>query len=274
MPAPATSERRTLERARHRALVIMPAYNEAESIGSVLAEFPDQASGLDVLVVSDGSTDDTAAVARAGGAIVVELPFNLGIGGALRAGFAYAMRHGYGCAVQFDADGQHDPSQIRRLLDIVEQGADLVIGSRFAPGGTVSYPVGRIRRLAMRFLSLLVRSFAGQTFSDTTCGFRAFSRPMLELFATTYPVEYLDNVEALVLACNGGFRVEEIGVNVWARRAGTPSASRASKLAYFYLRLVIVLVVTASRERTRVRRRAARDEPAARPSAVQQPVAM
>lgn len=239
-------------------LVIIPAYNEAESLPAVLAELAEQTPELDVLVISDGSTDPTATVARAAGVATLELPFNLGIGGALRTGFTYAVRHEYHRAVQFDADGQHDPMQVRPLLAGLDDGADMMIGSRFAEGGAVTYAVGRTRRVAMRALQRLVGALVGRRYTDTSSGFRAFSRPLIEFFAVTYPVEYMDSVEALVLACNAGFRVGEVGVNMRGRTGGAPSTRRL-RLVYYYIRLVIVLLTSATRERSRVARQEARE---------------
>ena len=187
-----------------RTLIIIPAYNEEQSLPAVLKELAEQTPEYDVLVVSDGSTDDTAAVARSAGVHVAELPFNLGIGGALRTGFMFAVRRHYERAVQFDADGQHDPLAVGRILAPLDDGADMVIGSRFAEGGAVTYEVSSIRRFAMNVLRKLVHLLVKQDFTDTSSGFRAFSEPMLAFFAVTYPVEYMDSVEALVLAANAG----------------------------------------------------------------------
>ncbi len=244
----ATSE----QPATRRTLVIVPAYNEEDAIGDVLDELADRVPEHDVLVVDDGSTDRTAEVARAAGVRVASLPYNLGVGGALRTGFLFAMRNGYEQALQFDADGQHDATEIGRLLAAAETGADLVIGSRFASGET-TYDVGRVRSAAMRVLRISVRLAGGQGISDTSSGFRAFSKPMLGFFARNYPVEYLgDTVEALLLACHAGFRVVETPVVMRKRASGTPS-SRRFRLIYHYVRLLIVLVTTASvRGRRRV----------------------
>jgi len=236
-----------------RTLVIIPAYNEEHSLPMVLKDLAEQLPDFDVLVISDGSVDGTAAVARAAGVNVVELPFNLGIGGALRTGFAYAARTGYERGVQFDADGQHDPEQVARLLAALDRGADMSVGSRFAEGGAVTYDVGLVRRAAMRMLRLMVRVMVGQQFTDTSSGFRAFSRPVLEFFADTYPVEYMDSVEALVLACNAGFRVDEVAVNMRGRTGGAPSTG-GIKLVYYYVRLVVVVLASASRTNRRMRR--------------------
>jgi glycosyltransferase involved in cell wall biosynthesis len=227
-------------------LIIIPAYNEAASLPRVLAELNDELPGIDVLVVSDGSTDATAAVSRSAGAAVIELPFNLGIGGALRTGFRYAVLHGYCAAVQFDADGQHDATTVRGLLAAVDAGADLVIGSRFVEGGTTTYQVGRLRRAAMRGLEFVVRCLVGRRFTDTSSGFRGFSRSMLEFFAEEYPVEYMDSVEALVIAVNGGFIVREVPAGMAGRIGGAPS-TRGWRLAYYYVRLLVVLLTSYTR---------------------------
>jgi glycosyltransferase involved in cell wall biosynthesis len=243
-----------------RALVIIPAYNEEESLPEVLKELAEQTPELDVLVVSDGSTDRTAEVARAAGVFVAVLPFNLGIGGALRTGFAFAVRNDYERAAQFDADGQHDPLALHLLFSGIDDGADMVIGSRFAEGGAVTYEVSGVRRYAMKILQRLVRVLVRREFTDTSSGFRAFSRPMLEYFAEHYPVEYMDSVEALVHACNAGFRVEEVAVNMRGRTGGAPS-TRRWRLVYYYVRLVIVLLASTTSRGQRARRTATRHDP-------------
>jgi glycosyltransferase involved in cell wall biosynthesis len=239
--------------------VIIPAWNEEAALPSTLAELAAARPDLDVLVVSDGSTDRTAELATAAGVHVAVLPFNLGIGGALRTGFAFAMRNGYERAVQFDADGQHDPLAVQALLDGLDRGSDMVIGSRFAEGGAVTYSVSGVRRQAMKVLQWLVKVLVRRRFTDTSSGFRAFSRPMLEYFARNYPVEYMDSVEALVQACNAGFRVEEVPANMRGRTGGAPS-TRNFKLVYYYVRLLIVLLASTTSRGQRARRSAQRDD--------------
>ncbi len=205
-----------------------------------------RASGTahDVVVVDDGSTDDTAKVALLGGAAVLRLPYNLGIGGALRTGFRYAVEHDYDAAVQVDADGQHDPAAIDALLAELSH-ADMVIGSRFS-GGDTGYRIGRVRRAAMRMLELTVRVLTGTRYTDTSSGFRAFDREVLEYFAQTYPAEYMESVEALVQASYEGFRIVEVPIDMNARAGGDPSTMHA-KLAYHYLRVIVTLLVRARR---------------------------
>jgi glycosyltransferase involved in cell wall biosynthesis len=214
---------------------------------SVLASLRAAVPDCDVVVVDDGSTDATAAVARAAGVVVLTLPFNLGIGGALRTGFRYAVEQGYDAGVQLDADGQHDPTMIPVLLEALDE-ADFVVGSRFAQ--TSSYDVGRTRRGAMHLLRFTMRLLSGRTFTDTSSGFRAFGRPVLEYFARSYPSEYMESVEALLAANYEGFRIAEVPVEMHQRAGGSPSAVRF-KLIYHYVRVVFTMLTRASRRRAR-----------------------
>ena len=235
-----------------RILIIMPALNEEESLRATLKELREVVDGPDILVIDDGSTDATAEVASRAGAVSAQLPFTLGVGGAVRVGLHYAQRNGYDRAVVIDADGQHDPAGITALLEALDHGADMAVGSRFA-AGTDDYPVGRTRRQAMRFLGAIVRALTGQRFSDVTSGFRAFDRPVIELLAREYPVEYLaDTVEALLLVRYAGFRVDEVPISMRPRAAGEPS-TRRFKLVINYLRLLIGILGSASR-RARLRK--------------------
>ncbi len=228
-------------------LFIIPAFNEEEALPGVLVELAEAYPGADVVVIDDGSSDATAAVARAGGAVVLQLPYNLGIGGALRTGFRYAVRKGYPRAVQFDADGQHHPDEVPALLAGLDAGADMVVGSRFSDGQP-GYKVGRLRKAAMGGLTVTMRRIAGKDFSDTSSGFRAFSRPVLEFFADTYPAEYMESVEALFTTVRAGYDVVEVPVTMRSRELGAPS-NRTWRLVYHYLRLFVVLLAAAPRSR-------------------------
>jgi glycosyltransferase involved in cell wall biosynthesis len=221
-----------------RTIVVIPAFNEEESLPAVLRQLAEVAPSLDIVVVDDGSADDTAAVVRAAGLPCVSLPFNLGIGGALRAGYRFAAEGGYERAVQFDADGQHRADQIGVLLTALDQGAHMACGSRFAVGG---YSVGRSRGFAMGLLRVAVRILTGRRFSDTSSGFRAVRQPLLDVFATEYPVEYMDSVETLVNACRAGFEVVEVPTLMRERAGGVPS-QRHLRLAYHYARLLVALL--------------------------------
>jgi glycosyltransferase involved in cell wall biosynthesis len=219
-------------------LIVIPAFNEAAALPGTIADLRAVHPEIDVVVVDDGSSDDTADVAQALGTAVLRLPFNLGIGGALRCGFRFAVRQGYQRALQFDADGQHLASEIDALLAPLDDGADMVVGVRF--GGTADYEIGRSRRVAMSVLRTLARWLTGRRLADTSSGFRAFSRPMLERFAAEYPLEYMDSVEALIMALREGYDVREVPVQMQHRAAGEAS-NRRFRLVYHYVRLLVVL---------------------------------
>lgn len=227
-----------MDRGATRTIVVIPAYNEQDALPGVLAELARVVPDHDVVVVDDGSVDDTAAIASGSGAVCVRLPFNLGIGGALRAGYRYALEHGYDRAVQFDGDGQHRADQIARLEAELDAGAHLAVGNRF---GEQHYEVSLGRRSAMALLRIGVRLLTGRRFGDTSSGFRAVRRPLLDVFATDYPVEYMDSVETLVSACRAGFDVREVPVLMSPRAGGVPS-TRNVRLVYHYARLFVVLL--------------------------------
>lgn len=228
-------------------VVLIPALNEEQSVGGVVSRV--RALGYPVCVIDDGSQDATAAVARAAGAEVLRLPLNLGVGGAIRCGFRYALEAGYDMAAQVDADGQHDPGEIPRLLAIMrERDADLVVGSRFAGGG--EYPVTRSRRFAMRVLARRASRAAHSPITDSTSGFRLVRRPLLDAFARDYPVEYLgDTVEALISAGNRGARIVECPVSMSVRAEGASSAGPLGSIWYLVRVLVAVDVLHRHRRR-------------------------
>lgn len=235
-----------------RTLIIIPALNEEASLPDVVRDLRAEVPQCDILVVDDGSEDATSQVARDAGADVARLPFNLGVGGALRAGFRYAVANGYTRAVQFDADGQHEAREIAGLLEALDSGLDLVIGSRFASEAS-TYRVGAVRGGGMYVLRAVLRVLSAQRFSDPSSGFRAFSGPLLTYFSRTYPVDYLsDTVEALLQAIYDGFSVGEIPVSMRHRQEGKPS-NRNLMLLFHFLRLLLVIVFTASRRGRRNR---------------------
>ena len=208
----------------------MPAYIEAESIGHVLDEVLDTLPGVDVLLVDDGSADRTAAIAGAFPVKVATHPFNVGVGGAMRTGFRYAASRHYDVVVQIDADGQHVAGQAPMLIDATRD-ADVVIGSRF--GNDSDYSLHPLRGLSMRMVAQLISRVVETRVTDSTSGFRAFTRPAIALFAQHYPSEYLgDTVESLVLARRAGLRVTEVGVTMRPRVAGTPSQGTVSSIGY------------------------------------------
>lgn len=223
-----------------RVLVVVPALNEEATVGDVVTDL--RAHGYDVAVVSDGSTDATAARARAAGAAVLALPVNLGVGGALRCGFRYALDRGYDAVVQCDADGQHPADQIAAVLEAqAATGAHLVIGSRFL-GADPGMDVGGNRRFAMRVLARIASRAAGRPITDASSGLRCIARPLLDEFARSYPVHYLgDTFEAIVVAGRAGYRVEEVAVTMAPRASGTSSARPLAALAFLGRALVVSL---------------------------------
>lgn len=205
-------------------VVVIPAFDEEACVGEVVIAVRGQ--GYECVVVDDASTDRTAEIAERAGATVIRLPINLGVGGALRAGFRYAVDNGAHTVVQVDGDGQHPAEQIGKLLEQLDAGEyDMVVGSRFATGG-VSSPQSRLRRSAIGVLSTTLRRRAGVTISDPTSGFRAIRDPLLTAFASDFPHHYLgDTFEALLVAGRRGYRIGEIPVAMQARQGGQPSAA-------------------------------------------------
>ena len=208
----------------------MPAFNEEASVGTVIREVFDKLPGATVLVVDDGSADSTTAVARSAGALVATLPFNLGVGGAMRTGFRYALENDYENVVQIDSDGQHDPANVPALLAGLDN-ADIMIGARFAGEG--DYAVHGPRHWAMVLYARVLSRVARTTLSDTTSGYRAWGPRAVRLFAEHYPAEYLgDTIEALVIAARSGLVVRQIPVSMRARAGGVPSHNPFKSAAY------------------------------------------
>jgi glycosyltransferase involved in cell wall biosynthesis len=231
-------------------LVAIPAYNEAMAVGDVVAEVKKAAPSAHVLVIDDASTDTTADVARDAGAEVISNVFNLGVGGAMRVGFRYARAHGYRTLVQLDGDGQHDPNALDRLLACVEDKPEpmVVIGARFAGEGDYSVP--RTRRWAMKLLAAYLSRMARVELTDVTSGFRAHNRAAIELFARTYPSDYLaDTVESLVIVVEAGGAVCQVPVAMRTRQGGSPSQS-SRKAAMYLARVLLMLLVAVLRHRS------------------------
>jgi glycosyltransferase involved in cell wall biosynthesis len=227
-----------------RTLIVMPALNEEESVAAVVREVYGKLPGVHCLVVDDGSTDDTAQRARSAGARVAELPFNLGVGGAMRVGFRYALEHGFDNVVQVDSDGQHDPAGVEQLL-VALRSSDLVLGARFAGEG--DYIVRGPRRWAMVVLSSILSRLAKTKLTDTTSGFRASGPRAVKLFADHYPSEYLgDTIESLVIASRAGCTIRQVPVAMRPRAAGTPSHNPFKAAAYLG-RVVMALVFALMR---------------------------
>ncbi|HET7745572.1 MAG TPA: glycosyltransferase family 2 protein, partial [Gaiellaceae bacterium] len=228
-----------------RVVAVVPAYNEEGAIGRLVDEIAEYQPDLDVVVLDDCSTDGTAAVAEDHGATVLRLPFNVGIGGAVQTGFRYALEQDYDAAVRLDGDGQHDPSEISKLLGPVERGeANLVIGSRFVDAnGTYRPPLAR--RLGIRVFARLVSLLGGQRVTDTTSGFVALDRVGIELFASEYPHDYPE-VESTLVALRSGLRLRQVQVDMRERETGSSSITFVRSL-YYIVKVMLALLVASLR---------------------------
>lgn len=231
-------------------LAIVPAYNEEASVGGVVREIAQLAPGFDVVVVDDGSTDRTAQTALAAGAAVVELPFNLGIGGAVQAGYIYALQHGYRMAVQVDGDGQHDPAELAPLVARLEgePAVDMVYGSRFleAEGFKSSW----VRRLGIKLFAGLLSLVTRQRVTDPTSGFRLGNRRAIELFARDYPHDYPE-VEAILMMHAHRLRTAEVAVKMRARTGGESSIN-VLRSGYYMIKVLLAVLIGLARARPNV----------------------
>jgi len=235
---------------RQELLVIVPAWNEEANVGVTVREIRSSLPEADLLVVDDGSTDDTGAVARAAGAAVLTLPYNMGVGGAMRAGYAYAQRNGYEKAIQVDADGQHNPDDILKILAGLDE-ADISIGARFAEVGT--YQATGPRRWAMVFLASVISRIARTRLTDVTSGFRAANRRAIDQYVAYYPAEYLgDTIDSLVAALHAGLTVVQVPVAMRPRMSGSPSQGFLGSAVYL-ARSVFALTLAAIRRPIRGR---------------------
>ena len=228
-----------------RTVAVVPAWNERDAIGGVVDAIQAFDSRVDVVVVDDASTDETANVAEAHGATVLRLPFNVGIGGAVQTGFKYALAHGYDVAVRLDGDGQHDPLELPKLLGPIERGeANLVIGSRFADGSG-SYRPPFARRMGIRVFARLVSLLGGQRVTDTTSGFIALDGIAIRLFAEEYPHDYPE-VEATLVALRSGLGLVQVQVDMRERETGSSSITFVRSL-YYIVKVMLALLVASLR---------------------------
>lgn len=234
-----------------RVLVIIPAYNEAETLEDVVDQLREHVPDYDVLVINDGSIDDTARIAASlDGVALVSLPYNLGIGAAMQAGYKYALRGGYDIAVQCDADGQHPVHQMAKLVAHVEAGdGDLIIGSRYV--AQTDYSPTLSRRLGKSILSRLVDMIVGGGITDTTSGFRAANRDVMAVFARYYPDDYPEP-ESLVILNKAGLKVAETSVDMQERQGGKTSIS-PHKAAYYMVKVALAIFIDIFRKFTHTR---------------------
>jgi glycosyltransferase involved in cell wall biosynthesis len=229
-----------------RRIAIVPALNEETAIAQVINEIRAYDPELEIVVIDDGSPDRTAQVARAAGAHVLRLPFNLGIGGAVQTGFRYAYENGYQLAVRVDGDGQHDPAQLAAVVDPVVRGeADIVVGSRYLGRGGEGYRSTAPRRVGIRILARVVSLLTGQRITDPTSGFQALNRKAIALFAADYPHDYPE-VEALVLLFRHRLRLHEVPIAM-RPRAGGRSSIRTLSSTYYMVKVLLALFVGSFR---------------------------
>ncbi len=229
-----------------QSLIIIPAYNEEAALPSLLAEIRQAAPGAAIAVINDCSLDHTASVARRNGALVLDLPCNLGVGGAIQAGFQYAFKRGYHYVIRCDGDGQHPPSEIPKLVEAMKSGeVDLVIGSRFLNDEETCYKSTRFRSLGIHGLAFLLTVICRTRVTDPTSGFQMLNRPLLAYFSHSYPLDYPEP-ESLALLRRQGYRFREVGTRFRARTTGTSSIKSWGAL-YYLFKVGLALIVDRAR---------------------------
>jgi glycosyltransferase involved in cell wall biosynthesis len=228
-------------------LAVVPAYNEEGTVARVITAIHERAPEFDVVVVDDGSTDATAVEAERAGAKVVRHPFNLGIGGAVQSGFTYALEHGYDRLVQIDGDGQHDPGELHKLMEAMdeERGVDMVCGSRFLTAGEYRAPLSR--RTGIRIFAVLLSRISGQRITDPTSGFRLYNRRAISLFARDYPHDYPE-VEAILMVHFHQLAMREVPVRMFQRGGGVSSISSGKSL-YYMVKVLLAIFIGLARAR-------------------------
>ena len=233
-------------------LIIIPAYNEEKSIGKVIDNIQKATRGMDIVVIDDDSSDNTVRIVREKGVRLLSHCANLGPGAATQTGYKYALKYPYDFVVQLDADGQHDPYYINDLLSILEgNAADMVIGSRFL--GSQGYEPSWIRRVGMKILAVIVSLIIGQKITDSSSGFRALKRKVVEFFANiNYPSDYQD-ADVISLAHFAGFRIKEVPVVMQEDLSGSSLLS-GSKFAYYGFKMLLSIIVTLLREKPQRRK--------------------
>lgn len=225
-----------------KVLVIIPAYNEGKNIGNVVTQLRSACPDYDYIIMNDCSKDGTEQICRENGFHYVSLPINLGIGGNVQTGYRYAKKHGYDIAVQLDGDGQHDPSQLKSLITLIENGqAHMVIGSRFIR--REGFQSSFLRRVGIRFFEKLIRLLCRQTIADATSGFRACSRDLIDFFAEDYAQDYPEP-EAVISAIRAGFKVTEVPVVMKERKTGVSSIS-SLKSIYYMIKVSLAMLISA-----------------------------
>jgi glycosyltransferase involved in cell wall biosynthesis len=233
-----------------KILVIVPAFNESDNIKATVHELQALDCNFDILVIDDGSDDQTALEAVKAGARIISLPFNLGIGGAVQTGFLYALRNGYDVAIQFDGDGQHDAQYLKTILDpLFNHQADIVVGSRFI-GPFVGWRSSAVRRIGIYFFAWLISLLTGYRVTDPTSGFRAFNAKAILAFAQNYPQDFPEP-ESIMSAQRFGLKLIEAPVQMRKRLHGY-SSIRYFKTLYYMIKVTLAIVLDMLKERKAV----------------------
>jgi glycosyltransferase involved in cell wall biosynthesis len=232
--------------ARASCLAVVPAYNEAATVAAVVEQVRRAEPTIDIVVIDDGSTDATGNCAQEAGARVLRLPFNLGIGGAVQAGFRYALENDYDYMVQVDGDGQHDAGEIAKLFDAMDRDcADMICGSRFADATGYVAPISR--RTGIHIFAFLLSRLLRRPVTDPTSGFRLYNRRAIALFARDYPHDYPE-VEAVLMLHHNRLTMCEVPVRMF-RRGGGVSSIGSGKSFYYMVKVHLALFVGLARER-------------------------
>lgn len=240
----------------NKILVIIPAYNERDNILTTYQSIVDYNNNneikYDVIVINDCSKDDTLEILRKNNIPHIDLVHNLGIGGAVQTGYKYAKKNGYDIAVQFDGDGQHDVNYIKNIVDpIISNKAEFVIGSRFVGNEENNFQSSKARRIGINLISFFIKITTGIKVYDTTSGFRAVNKDIIEIFADDYPVEYPEPITTTMLL-RKKFILSEVSVRMHERIAGE-SSIKAWKNVYYMVNVILNILVIRIRRYSRVR---------------------
>jgi len=228
-------------------LVIVPAYNEEKNIEKVVHSIKKLYPFLDLIVINDGSTDMTAAKAQSAGALVLSHPFNMGYGVSLQTGYKYAVYNNYQYLVQIDGDGQHDPSSVGKLLEVIKKGsADIVLGSRFIEGN--NYRTSIFRMVGIYLFRYVLKLLSGKEIKDVTTGFQAMNRRVLDLFITdVFPCDYPD-ADVILLLSRLGFNIQEIPVIMYSNADGKSMHNNPVKVLYYIFKMILSMFLTKLRK--------------------------
>lgn len=227
-----------------KKLIIIPAYNESACIEATIQDIIENAPDFDYVIINDCSTDNTREICEKNGFNIVNLPINLGIGGAVQTGYLYAAEYGYDLAVQVDGDGQHDPQFLRKMAEHLENhDADMVIGSRFIE--KEGFQSSWIRRVGIVYFTWLIKLCTGKTITDPTSGLRMAGKKVIKLFADCYPKDYPEP-ESTVAALNHDCKIEEIPV-VMRERQGGVSSITMKKSVYYMIKVTLAILMETLR---------------------------